>query len=176
MWKTNSFQIILPKKFSQKISLRKILQKILRKNSLRISKKNPKKIQKFPKFFPKIQKMSKQFLKKFIRFWKHPIPYIALGGRKPFRACFVASWVCKVSTLLAGSASVRPSVHTVELLKIRLTPFWVVILSTSCMDSSFFTNKVVNKMSSWRGGKRTLRTKPTTIASTSFEKSEPIIF
>ena len=51
-------------------------------------------LQKIPpkKFLPKesskkIQKISKWFLKKFLRFWKYPIPYIALRGRKPFRAC-----------------------------------------------------------------------------------------
>ena len=32
--------------------------------------------------------MSEQFLKKLLRFWKYPIPCIALGGRKPFRAYF----------------------------------------------------------------------------------------
>ena len=31
---------------------------------------------------------SKQFLKKLLRFWKYPIPYIALRGLKPFWACF----------------------------------------------------------------------------------------
>ena len=44
------------------------------KNSQRISQKFPKKIQKIPKKFP--------------RFWKYLIPYIALKGQKPFRACF----------------------------------------------------------------------------------------
>ena len=34
-----------------------------------------------PKKYPKKSK-------KFLRFWKHPIPYIALGGWKPFWACF----------------------------------------------------------------------------------------
>ena len=68
----------LPKKFSQKntpkkFHQKKILQKILQKNS----KKIPNKFQKLPK----------QFLKKFLRFWKYPIPYIALRGQKPFRAC-----------------------------------------------------------------------------------------
>ena len=57
---------ILPKKSSKKNSSQKILLKISQQ----------------------IQKISKQFLKNFLRFWKYPIPYIALGGRKPFRACF----------------------------------------------------------------------------------------
>ena len=67
-------QIILPKNSSQKF---------LPKNS---SPKNPPK--KFQKF-PKDPKNLKQFLKKFLRFWKSPIPYIALGGWKPFRACWI---------------------------------------------------------------------------------------
>ena len=41
----------------------------------------PKKNQEFPKH--------SRITKKFPRFWKYPIPYIALGGPKPFRACFV---------------------------------------------------------------------------------------
>ena len=48
--------------------------------------KNPHK--RFQKKLPKnIQKLSKQFLKKFLRFWKYPIPYITLGGQKLLRAC-----------------------------------------------------------------------------------------
>ena len=54
-------------------------KKILQKNT---SKKSPK----------KIQKISKQFFKKFLRFWKYPIPYIALGGLKPFRACLYLNY------------------------------------------------------------------------------------
>ena len=34
--------------------------------------------------FPKNSKIPKRIP----RFWKYPIPYIALGGRKPFRACY----------------------------------------------------------------------------------------
>ena len=73
----------LPKKSSQKI----LPEKILPKN---FSKKiPPKKSQNFPKIFKNFPKISKQFLKKFLRFWKYPIPYITLGGRKPFRACLL---------------------------------------------------------------------------------------
>ena len=61
---SNSSQRIPPKKILQK----KFSQKIPTKNS---------------------QKISKHFLNKFLRFWKYPIPSIAIGGRKPFRACFV---------------------------------------------------------------------------------------
>ena len=43
----------------------------------------------------KIQKISKQLLKKFPIFRKCPIPYIALGGRKPFWACFVSDLTFK---------------------------------------------------------------------------------
>ena len=78
-WQTiNSFyiKIILyssqSKEFLPKNPLKKYLQK------------NPTK--KFPQ---KNQKNSEQFLKKFIRFWKYPFPYIVLGGRKPFRACLL---------------------------------------------------------------------------------------
>ena len=49
----------------------------------------PKKI--LPKNFSKKippKKSSKMIPQKFLRFWKYPIPYIALGGQKPFRACF----------------------------------------------------------------------------------------
>ena len=71
----------LPKKFSQKIPPKNILPKnSSQKIHTKISSQN------IPK---KIQKISKKFLKKFLRFWKYPIPYIALGGRKPFRACFI---------------------------------------------------------------------------------------
>ena len=32
---------------------------------------------------------SKQFLKKLLRFWKYPIPYISLRGRKPFQGFYL---------------------------------------------------------------------------------------
>ena len=85
----NFYQVILPKEFlpksfSQKTPPKKIRphKKFLSKNSSKNFSKNISK--KIPQ---KIQKMLKQFLKKLSRFWKYPIPYIALGGRKPFRAC-----------------------------------------------------------------------------------------
>ena len=75
-WQTNQFLLhssqrippkkFLPENFSQKNPPKKFLQKILNK----------------------IQKCSKQIFKQFLRFWKNPIPYIALRGRKPFRICF----------------------------------------------------------------------------------------
>ena len=40
----------------------------------------PQKNQEFPKH--------SRITKKFPRFWKYPISYIALGGQKPFRACW----------------------------------------------------------------------------------------
>ena len=61
-----SSYLLPPKKIFPKNPSKKYLQK----NSPR--KNPPKKIQ------------------KILWFWKYPIPYIALGGRKPFRACF--SW------------------------------------------------------------------------------------
>ena len=101
----NSFYIeikqrIPPKEFLQKQSSQKNppknpSKKILPKNSCKIfPPKNPsEKFQKIPKKskqFPKIfQQFLKKLLKKFLRFWKYPIPYIALGGRKPFRACYI---------------------------------------------------------------------------------------
>ena len=56
---------------------------------LSLPQKISKKFQKIPKKFPKIFKQFfKKLLKKFLRFWKYPIPYIALRGRNPFRAFF----------------------------------------------------------------------------------------
>ena len=81
-----------PKKFLQKIRPKNSSKKILWKNFKKNFKKNSKQIQQNPKNSPKIsekiQKISKQLLKKFPIFRKCPISYIALGGRKPFRACF----------------------------------------------------------------------------------------
>ena len=88
----------LPKISSQKISHKKSSQKIspktfLPKHSSKIipQKKSSKKIleklspkfQKISKYSPKNPKYSKQFLKKFLKFWKYQIPYIALRGRRP---------------------------------------------------------------------------------------------
>ena len=84
-WK-NSSQKVHPKKTTPK----KFLQK---KSSKNIPPKNP---QKFP---PKIQNISKQFVKKIIRFWKYTIPYIALRGQKPFRACLLQTFI---SNMLAN--------------------------------------------------------------------------
>ena len=64
-------QKILPKKFLQNNSSKKIPPKKILLND---SKKIPQ----------NIQKISKQCLKKFLRFWKYSIPYIALRGPKPF--------------------------------------------------------------------------------------------
>ena len=86
-----SSQKILSEKSSQKNPHKKTLpknssKKIPPKNS---SKKSLRKIPwKLQKNSIKIPKIYKQFLKKFVRFWKCPIPYIALGGRKPFWASF----------------------------------------------------------------------------------------
>ena len=89
----NSFHIQITltmeaKNFSQKISPQKFLPKeFVPKNS---SKTNPQKkfLKKFlKKYSQKIPKKSKLFLKKLPRFWKYPIPYIALRGLKPFWAC-----------------------------------------------------------------------------------------
>ena len=70
---------ILPKNFSQNIFPKKFLQKIPPKNSQKILNTIP----------PKNQKICKQFFKKFLRFWKYPIPYIGLRSWKPFRALFI---------------------------------------------------------------------------------------
>ena len=40
------------------------------------------------------QKISTQFLKKILKFWKYPIPYITLRGRKPFWACLQQELWC----------------------------------------------------------------------------------
>ena len=64
----------------QKISQKTTLKYFSRKYSQKIHQKN--------------WKISKQFLKKFLRFWKYPIPYIELRGRKPFRAC----WMIKLKS------------------------------------------------------------------------------
>ena len=81
-----------PKKFLQKNPTKKFLQKkFLPKNSFinippkKSSKKFPQKFPKNSKKFPK--KFPSSFSKKFLRFWKYWIPYIALRGRKPFRTC-----------------------------------------------------------------------------------------
>ena len=80
----NSNVRIPPKKNSRK----KSSQKISPKNSSKKipPKKNPpEKFQKNSKKFQKqIQTISKKILKKFLRFWKYIIPYIALRDRKPF--------------------------------------------------------------------------------------------
>ena len=55
------------------VSVQFKIPKEFQKNSERIPKEFPKNSQKFPKKLP--------------RLWKHPIPYIALGGWRPFRAC-----------------------------------------------------------------------------------------
>ena len=58
-------------------------------------------LKEFHKEFPKnssqkfLPKKSPKFPKKFLRFWKYPIPYIALRGRKPVRACFIKYLVIK---------------------------------------------------------------------------------
>ena len=70
----NSSQKCPPKKFLQK----NFDPKILQKNS-------PKKSQKIPN---KIQKNPKTISEKIPKILKKTIPYIALGGHKPFRACF----------------------------------------------------------------------------------------
>ena len=62
---------LLSKNSSKQISPKKFLPEN--------SKKNPK----------KIRKISKKILKKLLRFWKYPIPYIAIRGRTPFRAFFI---------------------------------------------------------------------------------------
>ena len=103
-WKTNQFQCkqrippkeFLPKKSSQKSFQRIPPKKFCQKNSSKKSSgKIPKKFQKKfqKKQTKKFQKNSKQFLQNFLRFWKYLIPYIALRGRKPFRACFETIWL-----------------------------------------------------------------------------------
>ena len=76
---------------------------IIIENSQRISQRIPKEfpknsqriLKKFPKNSPKIE----EFPQKFPRFWKYPIPYIALRGRKPFRA-----WGLKQKKIWAASS------------------------------------------------------------------------
>ena len=59
-----------------------------------------RKLQSLLKYFPQnIQKSSEQFLKKFSRFWKYPIPYIVLRGWKPFRACYHSALILDYTTL-----------------------------------------------------------------------------
>ena len=65
-----SSQKIPHKNFSKKFLQRNSFKKILLKNSQNIPRN--------------IQKISK----KFRRFWKYPISFIAPGGWKPFRACY----------------------------------------------------------------------------------------
>ena len=79
----NPHNKFLPKKSFQKIFPKNFLKKHP-SNPLKNSPKNSQKVaQKSPK---KSKKKSYKFLKK--RFWKYPIPYIALGARKPFQACY----------------------------------------------------------------------------------------
>ena len=82
-----SFQKNPPKKIRQKISLKKFLQKNPLEKS---SRKIPKQFHK-NSFQKNFQTISKQFLKPLLRFWKHPIPYIALIGRKPFLVGFTSN-------------------------------------------------------------------------------------
>ena len=101
----NSSQKILSKNSSQK------------KSSQKIPTKKPSKI---PKNFIK---MSTNFLLKILRFWKYPIPYIALRGRKPFRACFfVDSKIVKTSlTLDMDFGNVEP---LLALPQLPVEPRW----------------------------------------------------
>ena len=123
----NSIQRIPPKEFHPKNSSQKILpKKFLQKNS---SKKSSKRIPK--KFQATSQKI----------FWKYPIPYIALRGRKPFRACllyffsfvifplfypfisFLLIWIGTIATILVISA-----------------------IRFNCINSSHKARKVLNKI------------------------------
>ena len=72
-WHTIVNKEFLPKNSSQK----KSSQKNPPKKFLPENYSNKNSPEKFPK---KIQKIPKQFMKKFLRFWKYPIPYIALRG------------------------------------------------------------------------------------------------
>ena len=74
----NPFQKVPPTK---KISPPKNPLKIFLPNK---SSQNSFKTKKVPKNSPK---KSKKFLKKFLGFWQYQLPYIALKGEKPFRAC-----------------------------------------------------------------------------------------
>ena len=81
-WQTSQYQ------YKQRIPLKSFLPKILPKNSSQKIRQK-KYLQKSPPDkFPRNSKKFKKISKKFLRFWKYPNPYIALGGRKPFRACF----------------------------------------------------------------------------------------
>ena len=95
----NSSQKISPKKFLQKNSAKKIRQKYplgkfpenFKKKSTEISKIKYKNSKNSPTTFKKIKEKFQTISNpnfKFLRFWKYPIPYIALGGRKPFWACY----------------------------------------------------------------------------------------
>ena len=55
-------------------------------NHCQFPKNSTKNSQRTPKELPK---NSPQNAKTFPRFWKNPIPFIALRGRKPFRACLI---------------------------------------------------------------------------------------
>ena len=79
------YKEFLPKKSFKKNPPKKFLQKnFSKKFPKNLKRKIPKNSRKFPK---KIRKISKLSLKRFLGFWKYPIPYIALRGRKPLRAC-----------------------------------------------------------------------------------------
>mgnify|MGYP006903673972 CR=1 FL=1 len=57
------------------------------------------------KFPPKSQKSPQKILKiskKILRFWKYPIPYIALSGRKPFWASISKKLFFNNSDSIAG--------------------------------------------------------------------------
>ena len=94
--KTSSKKILkkFPKEFKNSPNKSKEIPRNFLKNSLDFENiQFPKKFKKFPKKFKKfpqqILKISKQFLKKFLRFWKYPIPYIALRGRKTLSGLFM---------------------------------------------------------------------------------------
>ena len=124
--KKNLPKKFLPKKSSQKISPQKILQKIPPKKSFgkipwkfqkKIHRNFQNQIQKFQKFPNNVQKDKKKFQTisnpnfKFLRFWKYPIPYIALGGRKPFWACY------------QNQSTLTPTACFISTYNIHLTPW-----------------------------------------------------
>ena len=145
-----------------KILTNKSILFILPKNSQRIFKKIPQKCQRIPTEFPKKSQKIPQKIrlpKKFLRFWKYPIPYIALRGRKPFRACSCNKW--KKSTLPARCFSsnkwkVRPVYSSLPVYYWGLREFgpilwpkfseWVLckpVLNSPLINKLFFSRRTL---------------------------------
>ena len=76
-------------------------------SSMKIPNKFPKKSKENPKIWKKIQTISQ----KILRFWKYPIPYIALRARKSFRACLMFVIPRKISCIVIHPRMEIPLIH-----------------------------------------------------------------